>query len=191
MAFEDALVTIENKDMRDFARVLIKTIPLYFFEVPASSTGKYHPMYALGAGGLYRHTLAVVKFVNYFFEIDCFKNRWDSRGRDIMRIAAIMHDSFKSGSQKEYAKSKYTKHDHPLIAASNVLNQLGCGIIPDEEIKEIAKAIGTHMGQFTTSPRSDVILPEPKDKTQQMLHLADYLASRKDIEVLFLKQDGK
>ena len=190
MAFEDAIMTIENKDMRNFARELVRTIPPYFFEVPASSTGKYHPMYALGVGGLYRHTLAVVKFVNYFFEVDCFKNRWDSRGRDIMRIAAIMHDSFKSGTQNEYEASKYTRHDHPLIAAQNILKKIGCGTIPDDEIKAIASAVSTHMGQWSTSPRSATVLPEPKDKTQQMLHLADYLASRKDIEVLFLKQDG-
>lgn len=185
MAFEEVLATIENEDMLKFAKEVIKKIPRYFYEVPASSTGKYHPSYALGEGGLYRHTLAVVKFVNYFFSIDCFKNRWDSRGRDIMRIAAMMHDTFKSGSQTDYEKNKYTKHEHPLIAAQNILDMLGCGIISDEEIKGIASAIGTHMGQFTTSPRSSVVLPEPKDKTQQMLHLADYLASRKDIEVLF------
>lgn len=185
MKFEEVLNTLENADMRTMAEKLIFTIPPYFYEVPASSTGKYHPSYALGEGGLYRHTLAVVRFVNHFFEIDCFKNRWDSRGRDIMRIAAMMHDTFKSGSQEDYQRNKYTKHEHPLLAAQNVLRYLGCGIIPDDEIQAIASAISTHMGQFTTSPRSDITLPEPKDKTQQMLHLADYLASRKDIEIVF------
>ena len=190
MAFEEAIATIENEDMQKLARALLEKVPPYFYEVPASSTGKYHPLYALGEGGLYRHTLAVVKFVNYFFSVDCFKQRWDSRGRDIMRIAAIMHDTFKSGSQEDYAKNKYTKHEHPLLASECVLSMLDCGIVADDEIKAIASAISTHMGSWTTSPRSSVVLPEPKDKTQQMLHLADYLASRKDIEVLFLKQDG-
>lgn len=191
MAFEDALITIENEDLKKFAQELIKQIPPYFFEVPASSSGKYHPMYALGNGGLYRHTLAVVRFVNHFFEINCFKNRWDSRGRDIMRIAAIMHDTFKSGTQEDYQHNKYTKHEHPLIAANKVREYVGCGLIPDEEIIQISEAIASHMGQFNTSPRSSIVLPEPLNKTQQMLHLADYLASRKDIEILFLKQDEK
>ena len=30
---------------------VIKLLPDYFFVVPASSTGKYHPDYALGDGG--------------------------------------------------------------------------------------------------------------------------------------------
>jgi len=186
MAFEEAIATLENEDMKHLTEELIKIIPPYFFEVPASSTGKYHPAYALGNGGLYRHTMAVVKFLNYFFEIDCFKNRWDSRGRDKMRIAAIMHDTFKSGTQKEYEFSKYTKHEHPLIASRHIIEKMtGRGIVPDEEIKEIAEIVSSHMGQWRTSPRSNVVLPEPKGKSQIMLHLADYLASRKDIEVLF------
>lgn len=183
--FEELFNTLENNDMKNFARECLKIIPSYFYEVPASSTGKYHPSYALGEGGLYRHTLAVIKFVNYFFEVDCFKQRWNTRGRDIMRIAAMMHDTFKSGTQEEYVKNKYTKHEHPLIASAQILSLKGCGIIPDDDIEAIASAVETHMGIFTTSPRSSVVLPEPKDKTQQMLHLADYLASRKDIEVLF------
>ena len=189
--FEILFDTLENKDMKEFAKKCMELIPSYFYSVPASSTGKYHPLYALGDGGLYRHTLAVIKFVNYFFEIDCFKNRWDSRGRDIMRIAAMMHDTFKSGTQEEYERNKYTKHEHPLIAAQKVLDLQGCDIIPNEDIVAIAKTIATHMGQFTISPRSNTVLPEPKDKSQQMLHLADYLASRKDIEIIFLKQVEK
>ena len=185
MAFDDVVMTIENDDMRKFAQKAITIIPPYFYEVAASSTGKYHPSYALGQGGLYRHTLAVVKFVNYMLEIDCFKNRWNSRGRDMIRIAAIMHDSFKSGTQEEYNKNKYTKHEHPIIAAIKVRELVGCGIIDDKEILQISEIMASHMGQFNTSPRSDVILPLPTNKSQHLLHLADYLASRKDIEVLF------
>ena len=40
---------------------LIELLPNYFFEVPASSTGKYHPEFALGDGGLIRHTKVAVR----------------------------------------------------------------------------------------------------------------------------------
>ena len=185
MAFDDVIMTIENDDMRKFALEAIKIIPPYFYEVAASSTGKYHPSYALGQGGLYRHTLAVVTFVNHMFSIDCFKNRWDSRGRDMIRIAAIMHDSFKSGTQEEYERNKYTKHEHPIIAAVKVREFVGCNIITDNEILQISEIIASHMGQWNTTSRSETVLPLPTNKSQQILHLADYLASRKDIEVLF------
>jgi len=185
--FDEILDTIENKDMREFAEELIKDIPDYFWHVPASSTGKYHPAYALGEGGLVRHTIALCKLLNFTFEIDCMGSSWTSREKDMMRIAGMMHDTRKSGSQEEYEKSKYTKFEHPLLAASAVKEHCGCGIIPDTEIETIAKAIESHMGQFNTSDRSKITLPLPSNKYQKIIHWADYLASRKDIEIRFEK----
>ena len=43
--FESLLGTFENEDIKKFAESCIDTIPSYFWEVGASSTGKYHPAY--------------------------------------------------------------------------------------------------------------------------------------------------
>ena len=47
-------------------------LPEYFFEVAASSTGKYHPVYALGVGGLVRHTIAAVEIANEMYRMDMY-----------------------------------------------------------------------------------------------------------------------
>ena len=182
---EEALALIENEDMRIFVDKLVETIPAYFFEVAASSTGKYHPSYALGEGGLVRHTLALVRILNHLFEMDCYKEEFDSRARDILRIAGIMHDTRKSGTQAEYEADYHTKFSHPLYAANVVRELKGSGLIPDDEIEKIADAIASHMGQWNISKYSDVVLPLPTTRLQKVLHAADYLASRKDLEVLF------
>ena len=57
------LRTIENDDLRILAEEMIKTIPEYWYHVGASSTGKYHPKYSLGEGGLMRHTVALVRIL--------------------------------------------------------------------------------------------------------------------------------
>ena len=57
--------------------------------------------------------------------------------------------------------------------------------LPDDEIEMNATTIESHMGQWNTDKRSSITLPLPKNKYQTVLHLSDYLASRKDIEVLF------
>lgn len=62
---EEIINTIENEDLKELANELIKTIPDYWYHVGASSTGKYHPAYALGEGGLMRHTIALCKIMNY------------------------------------------------------------------------------------------------------------------------------
>lgn len=181
--FDSILNTIENEDIRHFAEECIETIPDYFWEVGASSTGKYHPQYALGELGLARHTCALVRFLNHILNVECFGDKFTSREKDLMRVAGMMHDTRKSGDDEAYAKSKYTKFEHPLLAANEIRNLIG--FISEEELEIIAVMIESHMGQWNTDKRSKVVLPLPENKYQKLLHLADYLASRKDIEVLF------
>ena len=176
---------LENEDIKEFAETIIEATPPYWKIVPASSSGKYHPNMSLGRGGLIRHTLALIKFLNWTWEIKCMNEKWTSRERDLVRVAGLMHDAWKSGTQADYDKNPYTKHEHPIIASNMIMRYKGCGIIPDDEIEAIATTIETHMGEFVSSPHSDIILGEPKNKLQKMLHWADYLASRKDIEIKF------
>lgn len=102
-----------------------------------------------------------------------------------MRIAGLMHDSRKSGSQEEYEHNHYTNFDHPIKAANVVREFKGTGFWNDNEIELIAQAIESHMGQWNTDKRSLVVLPLPTNKYQMMVHWCDYLASRKDIEIKF------
>ena len=181
--FNSLLDTFENEDIKNFAKECIETIPDYFWNVGASSTGKYHPQYALGDLGLARHTCALVRFLNHILNIDCYKNDFTSRERDLLRVAGVMHDSRKSGNDDDYARSKFTKFDHPIMAANEIRTTIG--FISEEEVELVAVTIESHMGQWNTDKRSKVVLPLPQTKYQKLLHLADYLASRKDIEVLF------
>lgn len=179
---EEIINTIENEDLKELANELIKTIPDYWYHVGASSTGKYHPAYALGEGGLMRHTIALCKIMNYIMSVVPICE--NSRERDLLRIAGIMHDTRKSGSQEDYDRSKYTKFDHPYLAEEVVLGFKGKRW-KDVEIDLIANSIASHMGQWNTDKRSNVKLPLPKTKYQYLLHVSDYLASRKDLEVKF------
>ena len=184
--FNSILDTIISEDIKKFAERCIETIPNYFWDVGASSTGKYHPQYTLGELGLAKHTCALVRFLNHIFEVNCFGNKFTQREKDLMRVAGMMHDSRKSGDDNDFVKNKYTKFDHPLLAA-NVVRSLKGNELNDDEVELIATTIESHMGQWNTDRRSSIVLPLPKNKFQTILHLADYLASRKDIEVLFDK----
>lgn len=182
--FLPVLDTFENEDLKSLAELIIDDFPDYFFDVGASSTGKYHPQYALGDLGLARHTVALTRFMNHMFSIEQTQNDFNSRERDLLRIAGIAHDSRKSGEADN--KSRYTVFDHPLLAAKAVRKFKGSvDSATDEEVELIANAIESHMGQWNTDKRSAVVLPKPENKYQKLLHICDYLASRKDIEVLF------
>lgn len=181
--FDEILATFENEDIKTFATKCIDAAPPYWHSVPSSSTGKYHPQYALGDGGLVRHTLALVRILNHMFGVESIANQFTSRERDLLRTAGIAHDMMKSGTQEDYEKSKWTKFDHPLLAARMVYDMDG---LNKDERKYIATAISSHMGQWNSDKRHpNIVLPKPEDKSQIILHLADYLASRKDIEIKF------
>lgn len=178
------LETIVNDDIREFAKVLVEGLPDYIWHVGASSTGKYHPAYSLGDGGLMRHQVAVVRFLNYFFELEQYNTKFTSREMDLMRVAGLVHDGRKSGEQNDYERSKFTKFDHPIQMA-NVIRSYEGKYLDRDELEFCAHCIESHMGQWSTDRKSGVALPKPQDDAQYFVHLADYLASRKDLTMAF------
>ena len=181
---QPVLDTFENKDIKEFAIVLLDDMPEYIWHVGASSTGKYHPAYSLGEAGLMRHQLAVVRFLNFFLELEQYGSKLTSRERDLIRLSGLVHDARKSGSQDDYEKSKYTKFNHPVLMA-DVVRSFDGKYLNHEEIEMVADAISKHMGQWNTDKKSDVELPKPNNKFARMVHVADYLASRKCLTMDF------
>ena len=178
------LATIVNDDIREFAKVLVEGLPSYIWEVGASSTGKYHPAYSLGQGGLMRHQIAVVRFLNYFFELEQYKTPLGDRKMDLMRVAGLVHDGRKSGEQTDYEHNKFTKFDHPIQMA-NVIRSYDGKYLNHDELEFIAHCVESHMGQWCSDRKSSTVLPKPLDVYQHFVHLADYLASRKDLTMAF------
>ena len=62
--FTDELKLIKDRAVRRITIFALTNVNDRFFEDGASSTGKYHPAYAQGKGGLVRHTKAAVYFIN-------------------------------------------------------------------------------------------------------------------------------
>ena len=181
---QPVLDTFENEDIKEFAIVLLDGLPEYIWHVGASSTGKYHPEYSLGEGGLMRHQIAVVRFINFFLELEQYNSKLTSRERDLIRLAGLVHDGRKSGSQEDYEKSKYTKFNHPILMADVIKGYDGQYLV-HEELVIIVDAISKHMGQWNEDKKTSTVLPKPNNKYSQLVHLADYLASRKCLTMDF------
>lgn len=167
---------IRNKDIRELTKDLIEQLPDYFFKVAASSTGKYHPDYALGDGGLVRHTKAAVRIADELFRLEMFTPLLEQR--DLIISALLLHDGLKHGK----TLGVYTVADHPVQAAEFIKEYC-----KNKEIGEkIAELVLTHMGQWNTSYKTGaVLMPKPTTKAQSFVHLCDYLASRKCLEFNF------
>lgn len=181
--FEKELAQIKTIPVYNFAVAAIEKLPDYFFETAASSTGKYHPTYALGTGGLVRHTKAAVKIAQQMLELEQYKNIFDDTERDLMAVALILHDGLKHGLNG----SKYTVADHPVVMAEFIKNDAELKeMLTAEDLNFLTGCIASHMGQWTTDYRSKKeILPKPESRAQQLVHLCDWLASRKWLNVDF------
>lgn len=184
--FQKEMEYIQNIEYVEIFKRLIELLPDYFFEVAASSTGKYHPKFSLGEGGLLRHTKVAVRIAYELLSDSCIGDKYTSREKDLFILALTMHDGVKHGIPKE----NYVRADHPLLVSKLIQEnktQLG---INDEDLQFICSVIETHMGPWNTHPYTkEEILPIPKDKYQNFVHMCDYLASRKFLSVEFEQND--
>ena len=179
--FNTEINYIKNDKYKDNIKKLINMLPDYFFEVAASSTGKYHPSFALGNAGLVRHTKAAVKIAYEILSDDSLGNEFTDDEKDLMIISLILHDGLKHGKEEE----KYTRFDHPILMAEFIKENKNKTTFTDEEIDFIYKVISSHMGPWNRNQYSSTILPVPENKYQKFVHMCDFLASRKFLDIKF------
>ncbi len=179
--FYEEILKIKNKHYQEVALKLVEALPDYFFHEAASSTGKYHPSYALGDGGLLRHTKAAVRFASELLADPLIGSKYTEREKDLMILALIMHDGFKRGIPEE----KYTRFDHPLISANYIMEHREEVGLEEEDALFLKDVISSHMGIWNEDYNGNEVLPVPKTKWENFVHMCDYLASRKCILFTF------
>ena len=177
--FEKQLEDVRSETVRNLVIKALDAISEKFFHAGASSTGKYHPDYAVTESGLVKHTKAVVFFVEQLLDANNIDDEYE---KSICISAAILHDTCKSGKEWE---CPFTRHEHPLLVkellSEDDLTEVPNGINIWNDINEL---ISSHMGKWNTAKNSSVVLPTPKTELQKILHAADYIASRKQISVI-------
>lgn len=187
--FEKEIDYIEIENIKDFFKQAITLVPDYFFEVPASSSGKFHSALECGYGGLVYHTKSVAKVANYLVNLQQYKSKLNEVEKDCVICATLLHDCLKHGAEN---KTGFSVHQHPVLAADFVRGDARLDNIISQEIREvIADAVASHSGEWTTSKRSKIVLPSPQTLVQELVHLSDYIASRGDIHILFEGEDNK
>ena len=179
--FNDELNLIKNERLRRSCVEMLKLLPDYFYKVEASSSGKYHPAFALGEGGLVRHTKVAAQIANEIISTESVGNVFTSDEKDLIIISLLLHDGIKKGLVEE----RYTRFDHPVLMGDYILENIDKTEFTNAEAKMVSDNIKSHMGEWNTNQYSTVILPKPKNKYQKMVHMCDLLASRKFIDVHF------
>jgi hypothetical protein len=89
-------------------------------------------------------------------------------------LAILLHDMFKQGMSME---GGHTVFEHPKLAAE-FAKRIGASELVQE-------CIASHMGQWNNRGEDypECVLPLPESTCQKLVHLADYIASRKCVTV--------
>lgn len=161
LSFEVA--QIDDDEIRNFVKMTLDNVDPIHRIKPASSTGKYHPKYAAGEGGLIRHTKVVVRNIIELIRatpaIECEK--------DELIAAAIIHDMWKYPEGRDH---EFTAFDHPA---------LGGQWCKDHGFDTIGRLVAAHQGIWTTSRQMPGFENEqPRKFDEWCLHFADLMASR-------------
>ena len=169
--FINELNDITEEKIRKFAEILIENADDYFFEIAASTTGKYHPQFDLGVGGLVRHTRCVA----FMAECEAKSRMFSEHDTNLLIVAALAHDIKKLGD----GSGQYTVGDHPKWASDYIMStfEANKGLLTKKDATTISNIVMSHMGQWGEKDG----MPLPKTDLEKALQAADYIASRKEI----------
>jgi len=171
--FANELANITDKNLKEFVSIILTGTDDWFYHDAASTSGKYHPKFALGDGGLARHTRAVVYWVKEIARSEMFNV--DARQTELLIAAAIIHDIRKHTATGGYI-AKHARAAHDLVIETQAQNS---GLLSADDAKYIADAVSTHMGIWGVRDGER----KPTSDSEKLLHLADLMASRKEISL--------
>lgn len=165
------LTLIKNPELREWVKTQLDKQDEKFWLIPASSSGKYHPEQSRGEGGLVRHVLGTLYFAREWFEVYSA----DLVEKDVVIAALMLHD---------IGKTMHEPHD--IVGAQ----ELRWDKSTDPIIQLTIAGVRWHMGPWSTGStkchpdeRGLRRFPEDFTRTEQMVHLSDYAASRKRVNL--------
>lgn len=169
--FEREIQMISSIDLQDFVRFFFdEKVGAWFWKSGASSSGKFHPEFTHGEGGLVRHTRAVAVVCQELLRMSGYAYMKEEY-KDYAIVACLLHDTRKYGKGDEEDKNCYKEHGR--LAADAVAAAWLEFFDQGEAPELLLMAIRSHMGQWTENKND-----RPFTNIDRLVHLADYIASR-------------
>lgn len=175
--FGKYLDLISNPEIKAFAQFMLHKAPHYFFIIPASTSGKYHAPWSTDKGGLVRHVLMGCETA---YDLSRTFDLTDEE-TDMAIAAMIGHDILKYGIDFD---DRYMDM-HPFLPRSYFGYYKSEGFVGEyaktPQFDDIMKAIERHMGNIMDGSWTSVGGIRPETPLQYVVHLADYVSSRKNL----------
>ncbi len=182
---------IKDKSKKEFVRLALLESPDYFWVMPSSTTGKYHPPDEFCIHGLLIHIRKVCLFLVQLNKIFSFE-------LDDMLVAGLLHDTLKCGypgREKKRPEDKEPAKTPDGFVCDFWTDILHC-MYPRHHFRDIVLSSGElvkyaswwddvmipierHYGQWSPSPLLEM------NASENILHVADFMVSKKQMRVEF------
>lgn len=203
--FKTELAMISDESVKAFTVAAFELVPTYFWTAPCSSTGKYHPRWNQGEGGIVRHTkVATFYALELTRAMPLDKEEVMRTGfgeklfQDVCVSATMLHDGWKHGpaftgdlssipqGNTECHGIAWAKHIYETIVLPKLTGEVK---EPSFRIRAILRGIAGHMGIWT-GPANMQFWPQyQKDsvlkKVCLAVHYGDYISSRKPSDEMY------
>ncbi|EGQ44305.1 MAG: hypothetical protein J07AB43_00710 [Candidatus Nanosalina sp. J07AB43] len=140
-----------------------KCCPDYFWERPASASGKYHPPDERSSHGTWLHTKRVFNTYANLSESYVEMRRITDHERACGKAAALIHDTFNYGWPSSGRDMTTSKHD--VIASA-----VAAFVAPDMP-EEVIHLVNSHMGPWGEGKT-------PQCEHERLFHTADMSAAQ-------------
>ena len=179
--FQPQLEKFETEEIRLYCEDMIKLMPDYIFEIASSTSGKFHNKTQCQMHGQVYHIVMFAEVLNYLLALKCNQEKFKfAQQRDAMRCVPYFHDALKC----DIDGKAFSVHEHPMLAGAWVRETEVEHDIEDKVKEAIARMCERHSGEWTTSKKSKIVLPEPENEMEKMIHMCDILSSRNNIDML-------
>lgn len=151
---------IENLELQEqVIDIFLNHCPDYFWEIPASSSGKYHQTDAVGEMGLWLHTKRTFTALERLGRTFVYQGKITEKELDYARASILLHDIFKQGRER----TGHTVKDHDRIASEYLSRNT-------ELPQPVIECVDSHNGGWCKGK-------DPENDLEQLHHLADMMGS--------------
>lgn len=171
---------IQDATTKQFCIDLLSAFADFFVGIPSASGRTHHPPDEHSKDGMIRHCKRVCFWVvNLCKEMD-----FDVNIRDSMLVAALFHDL---GRMRQLRTGVYDKIGHGVIAWDLIKTHVHLIDYKEsfQNIKKVMRYVKTHMHHW------DKEAPMPETIDEHLFAVADYCASRNDIDTPFIRRVPK
>jgi hypothetical protein len=185
--FELELKQIKNPILHDIILSCYEKLDDIFFDIPSSSTGKYHPEVCNRKHGLVMHIKLVFAYAKILIEATFKYYEINERTniQDLILTAILLHDI----SKRKYYK-KYSDYENHPITSSNIVKDVIYSIfnghfnlyendnITIKDTEQLLDMIKNHMGIYTPKEYEKPI--ENYTLSELIVYYSDILSSQRN-----------